>query len=110
MLVDPESVRQFDVRLFMREDYAVLKQRREDRHGYVRPPLTSPRSCLEAPADLDPPIDVCSTRQVRLASLPHPHLAALCLLDLADSPGRRRGLPVEGTSLSLPLLVLSNPH
>ncbi|GAA5891247.1 hypothetical protein JCM8208_002559 [Rhodotorula glutinis] len=34
MLVDPESVREFDVRLFMREDYAVLKQRREDRHGY----------------------------------------------------------------------------
>ncbi|GAA5828497.1 hypothetical protein JCM3770_002288 [Rhodotorula araucariae] len=34
MLVDPESVREFDVRLFMREDYAVLKRRREERHGY----------------------------------------------------------------------------
>ncbi|BGP50396.1 ribosylnicotinamide kinase [Rhodotorula kratochvilovae] len=34
MLVDPESTREFDVRLFMREDYAVLKRRREERMGY----------------------------------------------------------------------------
>ncbi|GAA5859114.1 hypothetical protein JCM8547_004007 [Rhodosporidiobolus lusitaniae] len=34
LLVDPESVRQFDVRLFVREDYATLKRRREERHGY----------------------------------------------------------------------------
>jgi nicotinamide/nicotinate riboside kinase len=35
MLVDPESARQFDVRLFVREEYAELKRRREERHGYV---------------------------------------------------------------------------
>lgn len=35
MLVDPESVREFDVRLFVREEYAELKRRREERHGYV---------------------------------------------------------------------------
>lgn len=35
MLVDPKSVRQFDVRLFVREEYAELKRRREERHGYV---------------------------------------------------------------------------
>ncbi|BGP18586.1 hypothetical protein JCM10213_002126 [Rhodosporidiobolus nylandii] len=34
LLVDPESVREFDVRLFVREDYATLKRRREERHGY----------------------------------------------------------------------------
>lgn len=51
MLVDPESVREFDVRLFVREEYAELKRRREERHGYVsvgrfseadRAELTSP--------------------------------------------------------------------
>lgn len=35
MLVDMESVKHFDVRLFVREDYATLKQRRVERHGYV---------------------------------------------------------------------------
>ncbi|GAA6003932.1 hypothetical protein JCM10207_006473 [Rhodosporidiobolus poonsookiae] len=34
LLVDPESVREFDVRLFVREDYATLKRRREERAGY----------------------------------------------------------------------------
>ncbi|KAM0790659.1 hypothetical protein ACM66B_004519 [Microbotryomycetes sp. NB124-2] len=34
MLVDPESVREFDVRLFVRESYEVLKKRREERAGY----------------------------------------------------------------------------
>ncbi|GAA5889150.1 hypothetical protein JCM6882_009755 [Rhodosporidiobolus microsporus] len=34
LLVDPESVREFDVRLFVREDNATLKRRREERHGY----------------------------------------------------------------------------
>lgn len=36
MLVDPESVRNFDLRFFIREDYATLKKRRYERHGYVR--------------------------------------------------------------------------
>jgi hypothetical protein len=35
MLVDMESVKEFDVRLFVREEYGVLKQRRVERHGYV---------------------------------------------------------------------------
>jgi len=34
-LVDPESVRELDVRLFVRESYDALKQRREERSGYV---------------------------------------------------------------------------
>ncbi|KAJ8292994.1 Nicotinamide riboside kinase [Rhodotorula toruloides] len=34
MLVDPESVRNFDLRFFIREDYATLKKRRYERHGY----------------------------------------------------------------------------
>ncbi|CEQ42415.1 SPOSA6832_04221, partial [Sporobolomyces salmonicolor] len=34
IMYDQESVREFDVRLFVREDYATLKQRRYDRHGY----------------------------------------------------------------------------
>ncbi|GAA5912195.1 hypothetical protein JCM5296_007507 [Sporobolomyces johnsonii] len=34
IMYDKESVREFDVRLFVREDYATLKQRRQDRHGY----------------------------------------------------------------------------
>ncbi|BGP34049.1 ribosylnicotinamide kinase [Rhodotorula toruloides] len=34
MLVDPESVRNFDLRFFIREDYATLKKRRHERHGY----------------------------------------------------------------------------
>ncbi|KAK4052415.1 ribosylnicotinamide kinase [Microbotryomycetes sp. JL201] len=34
MLVDPESVKEFDVRLFLREEYDVLKKRREERAGY----------------------------------------------------------------------------
>lgn len=35
ILCDEESVREFDVRLFVREEYEVLKRRREERHGYV---------------------------------------------------------------------------
>ncbi|KAK4057044.1 ribosylnicotinamide kinase [Microbotryomycetes sp. JL221] len=34
MLVDQESVKQFDVKLFVREDYNTLKQRRDERAGY----------------------------------------------------------------------------
>ncbi|KAL8293158.1 hypothetical protein RQP46_000852 [Phenoliferia psychrophenolica] len=34
MMYDAESVREFDVRIFVREEYAVLKRRREERHGY----------------------------------------------------------------------------
>jgi nicotinamide/nicotinate riboside kinase len=33
---DQEACTQFDVKLFVREGYAVLKKRRHDRHGYVR--------------------------------------------------------------------------
>lgn len=36
MLCDEESVREFDVRMFVREEYDVLKRRREERQGYVR--------------------------------------------------------------------------
>lgn len=35
MLYDEESVREFDVRLFVRDRYDVLKGRREERNGYV---------------------------------------------------------------------------
>lgn len=34
-LVDPESTRELDLRLFVRESYDALKQRREERSGYV---------------------------------------------------------------------------
>lgn len=35
MLYDDESVRQFDVKLFVREEYETLRERREERSGYV---------------------------------------------------------------------------
>lgn len=35
-----EVAKQFDVKLFVREDYSVLKERRENRSGYVRSPLS----------------------------------------------------------------------
>lgn len=34
MLYDQETVREMDSRFFVREDYATLKKRRHDRHGY----------------------------------------------------------------------------
>ena len=37
MLHDKETVRNMDARFFVREDYATLKRRRQERHGYVRP-------------------------------------------------------------------------
>jgi len=43
MLYDKETVRNMDARFFVREDYATLKRRRQERHGYVR---------LEAPSYL----------------------------------------------------------
>lgn len=33
--VDPESVSELDVKLFVRESYDELKKRREERSGYV---------------------------------------------------------------------------
>lgn len=36
MLYDQPSAAQFDIKLFVREPYEVLKQRREERSGYVR--------------------------------------------------------------------------
>lgn len=35
MLYDDESTKEFDVRLLVREEYVVLKRRREERSGYV---------------------------------------------------------------------------
>lgn len=73
MLVDPESVRHFDVRFFMREDHAVLKKRREERHGYVSPEgsvsYSLPRLTL--------PHADCSTPRVRLSHLFLLHFRAL---------------------------------
>ncbi|GAA6043959.1 hypothetical protein JCM8097_004889 [Rhodosporidiobolus ruineniae] len=46
LLVDPESVREFDVRLFVREDYATLKRRREERAGYHTAGLENPEGSL----------------------------------------------------------------
>ncbi|KAK4704895.1 hypothetical protein P7C70_g1314, partial [Phenoliferia sp. Uapishka_3] len=46
MLYDEESVREFDVRIFVREEYAVLKQRREDRHGYHTAVQSDPEGSL----------------------------------------------------------------
>lgn len=84
MLVDPQSVREFDVRLFMREDHAVLKRRREERHGYVRRlssrhailPVTDSRGCI-------PRIQHTAGALCLLVVLLSPHLGSL---DLADSP------------------------
>ncbi|KAM0753416.1 P-loop containing nucleoside triphosphate hydrolase protein [Meredithblackwellia eburnea MCA 4105] len=46
MLYDAESVREFDVRIFVRESYEVLKQRREDRHGYHTAVQSDPEGAL----------------------------------------------------------------
>ncbi|GAA5988348.1 hypothetical protein JCM11641_003489 [Rhodosporidiobolus odoratus] len=46
LLVDPESVRHFDVRLFVREDQATLKKRREERAGYHTAGLENPEGSL----------------------------------------------------------------
>ena len=35
MLCDEESVKEFDLRILVREQYTVLKQRRDKRSGYV---------------------------------------------------------------------------
>lgn len=40
MLYDEESVKEFDVKLLVREDYETLKRRREERSGYVSHPPT----------------------------------------------------------------------
>jgi nicotinamide/nicotinate riboside kinase len=39
MLYDAESVKEFDVKLLVREDYETLKKRRDDRSGYVSRPF-----------------------------------------------------------------------
>ncbi|BGO93599.1 ribosylnicotinamide kinase [Rhodotorula toruloides] len=46
MLVDPESVRNFDLRFFIREDYATLKKRRYERHGYHTAVQSDPEGSL----------------------------------------------------------------
>lgn len=35
MFYDEDSVKEFDVRIFVREGYDELKKRRHERHGYV---------------------------------------------------------------------------
>ncbi|SCV71448.1 BQ2448_3036 [Microbotryum intermedium] len=46
MLVDEESVRQFDVRIFVREWYETLKKRREERNGYHTAVESEPEGTL----------------------------------------------------------------
>ncbi|SGY61008.1 BQ5605_C007g04515 [Microbotryum silenes-dioicae] len=46
MLVDEQSVRQFDVRIFVREGYQTLKKRREERNGYHTAVESEPEGAL----------------------------------------------------------------
>ncbi|GAA5975379.1 hypothetical protein JCM5350_006461 [Sporobolomyces pararoseus] len=46
MLYDEESVRDMDSRFFVREDYATLKKRRHDRHGYHTAVQSDPEGAL----------------------------------------------------------------
>ncbi|GAA5849334.1 hypothetical protein JCM5353_006741 [Sporobolomyces roseus] len=46
MLYDKETVQNMDARFFVREDYATLKRRRQDRHGYHTAVQSDPEGSL----------------------------------------------------------------